>query len=331
MKKWPIIAGIITAIIVLSGVTYYISQEKRPEVTVAVAGSLSLSFEQMEKNHPFIMVSKGSRAVYMDVLNVHKHYDVVGFADATLAKYLMQEGLMCYYVVPFSNKMVLVYTNSSKYADEINSTNWYEILEKPGVKFGFSNPNLDPCGYRTMIVNLLADQYYHKEIFEKLIEENTNIRHKGDEILVPEHVVCNTSKIVIRPKEVDLVSLVQQGIIDYVFEYRSVAVEHHLRYVELPDQIALSNPAYEKLYSSICVVFQNGKKIYGSTIKYAIGVTIYGKGNQAVENLMKYIFSKQGIRIFEEHGFVILKKVEVYGGAPDWLRQEVEQISSPSS
>jgi molybdate/tungstate transport system substrate-binding protein len=37
----------------------------------------------------------------------------------------------------------------------------------------------------------------------------------------------------IRPKEVDLVALISSGVIDYMFQYRSVAIQHGFPFLEL--------------------------------------------------------------------------------------------------
>src|SRR5262245_38948276 len=43
-----------------------------------------------------------------------------------------------------------------------------------------------------------------------------------------------------RPKSAELLPLLEIGQIDYLFSYRSVAQQHQLKYVALPDEINLS-------------------------------------------------------------------------------------------
>ena len=75
------------------------------------------------------------------------------------------------------NEIVLAYTEKSKYADEIDEENWYEVLRRPGVKFGFTNPNDDPCGYRNQVVLQLAEIYYgDHEIYDNLVSKNSNLK-----------------------------------------------------------------------------------------------------------------------------------------------------------
>ena len=86
---------------------------------------------------------------------------------------------------------VIVYTEKSKYADEINPNNWHEILLKEDVHYGRSNPDADPCGYRAVLVSKLSDTYYNITDFSK------NILSKDNKY--------------IRPKETDLGALRETG------------------------------------------------------------------------------------------------------------------------
>jgi len=61
-----------------------------------------------------------------------------------------------------TNRLVLCYTNTSNYAKEINAQNWYEILLKKDVVWGHADHNIDPCGYRSVMVLQLAEKYYTK-------------------------------------------------------------------------------------------------------------------------------------------------------------------------
>jgi molybdate/tungstate transport system substrate-binding protein len=54
----------------------------------------------------------------------------------------------------------------------------------------------------------------------------------------------------VRPKSVELVSLLKTGNMDYAWEYLSVAVQHELKYVRLDDHINLGNYKYDKFYAS---------------------------------------------------------------------------------
>ena len=76
---------------------------------------------------------------------------VLASADYTLIPGMMMPGYADWYVMVSKNEIVIAYTNSSQYKDEINGENWYKIFQRDGVKYGFSSPNDDPCGYRTQM------------------------------------------------------------------------------------------------------------------------------------------------------------------------------------
>ena len=61
--------------------------------------------------------------------------------------------------------------------------------------------------------------------------------------------MSSKDKEYIRPKEVDLVALIESNAIDYMFQYKSVAIQHGLKYIELPREINLSDPSLNDLYS----------------------------------------------------------------------------------
>lgn len=69
-----------------------------------------------------------------------------------------------------TNQLVLCYTDKSRYADEVDAHNWHHILGLKGVVWGHSDPDLDPYGYRSLMVLQLAEKY-HKEpgLYDRLI------------------------------------------------------------------------------------------------------------------------------------------------------------------
>jgi molybdate/tungstate transport system substrate-binding protein len=69
-----------------------------------------------------------------------------------------------------TNQLVLCYTDKSRFADEINADNWTDILQKKEVVWGHSDPNLDPCGYRSLMVLQLAEKYTNQPgLYDRLI------------------------------------------------------------------------------------------------------------------------------------------------------------------
>jgi ABC-type molybdate transport system substrate-binding protein len=113
-----------------------------------------------------------------------------------------------------ANQMALCYTDKSRHASEISAENWYEVLQKKDVVWGHSDPNLDPCGYRSLMVLQLAEKHY-------------GIPGLNDKLL------ANRPQENVRPKSVELISLLQSANMGYaLFPQLTVAnnITYGLRY-----------------------------------------------------------------------------------------------------
>ena len=222
----------------------------------------------------------GSVTRVQKITELAEECDVLASADYTLIPSMMMTSDSNYtgwYIIFAVNRMTIAYTDNSRYADEINSTNWYQILRRSDVKWGFSNPNMDPCGYRSpMVIQLAEFEYGDDMIFEDLIEANSDITvSEADGVFTIDTNMTglnpNTEKLMIKEKSVDLLAFVQQGGLDYAFEYSSVAKQHGLRFLELPESIDLSSEDYKDIYKKVKVrkttTISTGKPIvYGLTI-----------------------------------------------------------------
>ena len=57
--------------------------------------------------------------------------------------------------------MGIAYTQTSRYAEEINASNWYQILARPDIKLGIPDARLDACGYWALMLLSLAESFYY--------------------------------------------------------------------------------------------------------------------------------------------------------------------------
>jgi molybdate/tungstate transport system substrate-binding protein len=250
-KKFVALLCCIAFVVGMLGPGYGIWQGEvaRTETLVIYhAGSLAVPFELLEEEfeltHPNVDVlceSGGSRERIQLAITHEKAGesppDIIASADYTLltedSEY--RTGGYANWCIAFArNGMVIAYTDSSAYANKITMDNWYQILQWDGVKYGHSNPDQDPCGYRTLMVCQLAEKHYEvDELYAALIGGTDEPLHAGR----PEYAHPNE---VVARKSVDLVSYLQSGDLDYAFEYRSVAVQHGLKFIELNEHINLS-------------------------------------------------------------------------------------------
>lgn len=265
-------------------------------VTIFHAGSLTVPMAAMEKafeaKYPDVDVQRepsGSSKAARKISDLGKPCDIMASADYKVIDKLLHPTYTDNNIRFASNRMVLCYTDQSRFAGVINTENWMEILQQPKVIWGHSAPDLDPCGYRTLMVLQLAEKYYRQPgLYQKIID-NRPTRN-------------------IRPKAVELVSLLQTGNMDYAWEYRSVAVQHNLKFVEIPDQINLGNYKFDADYAQVAVEV-SGKKpgttmtMKGKSITYGIALLKDAPNREAASAFLAFMLAADGgLIILEEMG-----------------------------
>jgi molybdate/tungstate transport system substrate-binding protein len=265
------------------------------DLSIYHAGSLSVPFEDMttefNKIYPDVTVlrdSGGSSAEIRKITELGKIGDILASADYALIPGMMSPDYADWYVIFAYNRMVLCYTDQSQYADEINSDNWYEVLARDGVVYGHSDPDQDPCGYRTLMVWQLAQLHYDVAgLYDSLDVEDI---HKN----------------VTRPKSVDLIALLQSGDMDYAFEYLSVAKQHELNYVELPREIDLSDREFTDFYANATVEVagtepDTTKTLTAAPIVYGLTIPTNAARPDLAAKFVAFLLSEEGNAIMERN------------------------------
>jgi molybdate/tungstate transport system substrate-binding protein len=279
--------------------------------------------EAFEKTHPNVDVEiegHGSIQVIRQVTELGQTADLLMVADYSLIPLMMynttepgtNQTFADWYVRFASSKIVLAYTNSSKYANEVNVTNWYSILQKPSVVFGFPNPIIDALGYRALMTMQLAQTYYDNDaIFYDLVTKNfdppiSSIPSDDNyTIFVPNVQQPKGSNIILRASSVELIPLLQSGSVDYCFLYLSNARQYGLNYVELPDEFNLGNSQFESFYERVTVTFEHqrfatvGLDRLGQTIYYGLTIPHNAPHADLATDFAKFLLNEQGRNIFE--------------------------------
>ena len=267
---------------------------KQKEIIIFHAGSLSVPFKKLaqeyEKKHPDIKIfleSSGSIVCARKVTELNKPCDIVASSDYFVINEMLIPKCASWSIRFATNEIVIAGQEKSKYFKNLTSDNWMDILQKKDVIFGRSDPDSDPCGYRTVFTFMLAEKYYNKP---GLVEE-----------------MLSKNKEYIRPKEVDLVSLVESNAIDYMFQYKSVALQHGLKFIELPKEINLSDPKKNDIYSSVSLSVAGSNpdskmKVTGDYINYSITVLDKAPQKEEAVNFIDFLLSTEGLRILKENG-----------------------------
>jgi molybdate/tungstate transport system substrate-binding protein len=275
-------------------------QKAEIKLLVVHAGSLSIPFRDLSESfmraYPEVRVlleSYGSRTAARQITDLKREVDVLGSADSEVIRQLLYPEYADFCIDFSTNEMVIVYTDESRFSNEISSSNWYEIILRDGVEFGHSDPNSDPCGYRSVLTMKLAEKYYNRAGLFKAFTGRTRMKN-------------------IRPKEVDLLAMIETGELDYLFIYRSVAEQHRLRYVSLPPQINLSSGEFAGLYAGVSIELTG--KTPGETIRLQGEPMVYGitipksSANRAwAVKFLRFLFSGTGREIMSRNGQPLLE------------------------
>ena len=280
------------------------------------AGSLSVPFRQLAKmfqqQNPNIKVkmeSAGSRACARKLTELNKTCDILASADYKVINNLLIPEYADFNIHFAHNEMAIAYTEKSKYAETINTNNWHEIFLKDDVKIGRSDPDSDPCGYRSLMTMQLAEKYYkHKNLYSKLKAKDRYIR----------------------PKETDLLALLEIGEIDYIFIYRSVAAQHDLKMLLLADEINLKSAAMGELYNTASVRV-NGKspgeyiERIGEPMVYSVTIPKKATNKTVAVKFIELLLSEEGMSIMQNNGQPTINPqiVEGIGNLPIELKNKV--------
>lgn len=289
------------------------------KLLVVHAGSLSIPFKDVSKEfmkvYPEVEVlleSYGSRTAARQVSDLKREVDVLASADSDVIRKLLYPEYADFCIDFTTNEMVIVYTGKSMFKDEINISNWFDILLKGGVEFGHSDPNSDPCGYRAVLTMKLAEKHYEKDGLYELFRANTKKKN-------------------IRPKEVDLLAMIETGELDYLFIYRSVAEQHRLNYVPLPPEVNLVSNDMAGIYSEVFIDITGKKpgeliRKKGAPMVYGVTIPKSVKHKEWAAKFINFIFSDTGRKIMNSNGQPVLKSpvADNPGKVPVELREHLE-------
>ncbi|HEX9892648.1 MAG TPA: extracellular solute-binding protein [Gemmatimonadales bacterium] len=272
------------------------------------AGSLAAPFrdllQEFRRRNPAVQPrqeSSGSLEAARKLTELGRIPDVIGVADSVVIPSMLFPSHATWYATFARNAMTLVYSARSDGAGEITGVNWWRILLRPGIRTGRSDPALDPNGYRTLLVTQLAERHY----------QQPGLAGRLLAAMPPRYM---------RPKEADLVALVQAGELDYAWSYRSIAATVGLRSLTLPPQVDLSDPALGNWYAQASVRLPGSTRaagdsvtVLGAPIVYALTIPTRAANRPAAEAFARFVFSPEGQAVLGRHGFLLMEHPVVGG------------------
>jgi len=335
-SKWPKIAlAVVVVAVLITVLVLVLGRGPQGEtLTIFHAGSLAGPFAELktefEASHPdvdIVLQSGGSATIISNAIAQEdageSSPNIITSADYKLIPDRMYDGGYADWNIAFArNTMVICYRDNAPGSADIVSGNrtWYDVLRNEDVSYGHSDPDQDPCGYRTLLVIQLAQKYYFDDAASFNLTPDPDAADLYD-VLIPgsEHErgrtggtsENRTSEEIVSAKSVDLITALEAGTLDYAFEYRSVAVQHGLNFIEFNDYINLSKTSaelegVEEFYAtaSIEILKDPGppevyEAQYGAAIVYGITIPVHAENEELAAEFIDLLLSATGKEIIE--------------------------------
>ncbi|MDD5408578.1 MAG: extracellular solute-binding protein [Candidatus Omnitrophica bacterium] len=292
------------------------------EIKVSFNAGLNSSIAQVtnefKKLHPKVSFIKDSGATLLlirKITELNQAPDVIFVADALAIKDRLMPEYADWYIKFYEDRIVLAYSDKSQYTNEINSRNWYQVISRNGVRYGYANPNLAPVGYRTLMVWQLADIYYKEKIGGKTIYDSLKD-------------ACPVENIM--PDVAELLHLLESLSLDYAFVYESTAKQHNLKYIRLPKEIDLGSDEFSEFYKQAKVEVSNKKSaqkeiLSGSPVTFGLTILKAASNNKGAVEFVKFFLGPAGRKILDSNYQTMLEPALAYNikNLPDELKQFV--------
>jgi len=242
-------------------------------------------------------IFEGSHLAANEITQANKSFDVYGSADYRIIPEQLMPTYASWYIIFASNAMTVMYTNRSKFANEITPQNWYQIIIRPGVIVGVSDKDTDPSGAQAIIMLELAGLEYYN-----------NVSYLYDQLYVTK---AANHELVVVPTETTLNPQLETGTVDYVLTYSSEAITHKFPYLNLDSKVNLSNVTLSNWYAQANVTI-NGQSTQGTPILYDLTIPTNSPDPAMGAAFIVALFSPQGQEILHSSGITPLSTVDIY-------------------
>ncbi|MCG2879813.1 MAG: substrate-binding domain-containing protein [Vulcanisaeta sp.] len=316
---------------------------------VGAAGTLKFAFGDilnvMQSMYPSITIApplfKGSGEVaHIEV--VTRQFSVVASADTTSIPSVLFPNYANYEIAFGVTQMVIIVSLNTTAGQEVyelwrqaqsypplsaqyNETwrkIWSIIALNSSTVVGVSNPFTDPSGYQAQCVVKLAGLAFF-----------------NNESYLYNAIFTNPSKYVMRDTEIDLLTLMTAGQVDFILSaYESNAIPqtqeyHNVVFITLPPFINLGDLNYVNYYHRVSVTWtENGvtKTFACNPVVYTVTIPFQAPNKQAAEYFLLLLFSPIGQEILKENGIEPIMPGIVYGNysaVPNVIKPFVAPLS----
>ncbi|WP_265111452.1 extracellular solute-binding protein [Halosolutus halophilus] len=225
----------------------------------------------------------GSNAVVRMIEEPTKHPDVVISADVDLLRERLYPDHADWDVEFAANAVGIAYDPRTDVGDRLaDGEPWYEVLADadPG-EVAISDPDLDPLGYRAVLLFELAEREHDLEGFRASMVD----------------------RVYREPSESALLAGIEAGDRACAVCYRNMAVDHDLPFLALPDAYNFSNPVYADRYEQVTYTTADGYTATGSPIVYNATVRTDADRPEAGRTFVDYLL--EDADVLAEHGLQV--------------------------
>lgn len=236
--------------------------------------------------------SYGSAEAARLVAEGSKAPDVVSLADVALFDGPLSPAWFAEFA---TNALVLAYDADSPGGRAVaDADRWFDPLVEGEVRFGRTDPDLDPLGYRTLFALELASEHYGTDV--ALREE---IPERGQ----------------IYP-ETQLLGAFETGSVEAAVVYRSMAIDRGYGFVDLPAEVDLSEPSRASAYAEASYTLPGSRTVRGGPISYGSTVRRAAPREAVVSTFDRHTSGGY----LTEYGFTVPEDYPRYrGDVPDTL------------
>jgi molybdate/tungstate transport system substrate-binding protein len=344
LKTWTVALAALAAAAAAAGVLALLHGAESPRaggrVVVCTAGSIAPAIQSLaagfERSTGLEVLVKpmGSVDIVRMAVGPGAGCDLVVVADYRLIPMYLYPNYTDWYVVFASNRMVIAWANTTRPPASVEDA--VRAMESGAVRYGISDPNRDPCGYRAVgVIGLLSLEWGNTSILEGLVVDRIpgssyRLANGTLHIYIPAHLTPR-GNLVVRPKSVELLALLESGELDYAIIYENEAVLHHLGYLELPPGASLGDPGLAGEYSRVVVHILAGgpaeRAIRMAPIAYGLTVIRDSPGEAGAIKLARYILEHRGV--IAAYGLRPLETPIGYGSLPAVLEGVVNASEAP--
>lgn len=185
-------------------------------------------------------------------------------------------------------EMVIAYSPKSRFAAQLEmaargESEWWEVLQRPGLRFGRTDPAADPQGRNIIFAMMLAAKMYHRpDLVEKILGPTINEKQIFSEPTV--------------------LARLQSGELDASSAYKTQPGPFGLPYISLPKEINLSSEHVRQENPHVTVTV-GGKTYHLEPLIYYAAVLQGAVNPQGAADFVAWLKGSKAQAIFQRYQY----------------------------